>query len=72
MGSHVKLSQGTMNPIAAVFAIALALSGPALAGCSEKGPRLSPEPMQGYNSQSAERPLRERTLQQGESASTSY
>jgi len=58
--------------ITTMLAIALALSGAALTGCSEKAPRLSPEPGQGYNRQSAERPLRERTLQQGESASTNY
>jgi hypothetical protein len=42
-----------MNPIIAVLAVALALSGVAgsLAGCSEKGQRLSPEPGQGYNDQ---------------------
>jgi hypothetical protein len=56
-----------MNQITAVLAVALALSGLALAGCSEKGQRLAPEPWQAYNGQSADRPLRERTLQQGES-----
>ena len=61
-----------LNSTTAVLAVALALSGLALAGCSEKGPRLSPEPGQGYNAQGAERPLRERTLQQGESAATNY
>jgi hypothetical protein len=61
-----------MNPITTMLAIALALSGLALAGCSEKGQRLSPEPGQGYNSQGADRPLRERTLQQGESAGANY
>ena len=61
-----------MNQIIAPLVIALALSGVALTGCSEKGQRLSPEPEQGYNGQSADRPLRERTLQQGESARTNY
>ena len=63
---------GAMNPITAVLAVALALSGAALAGCGEKGQRLSPEPGQGYNGQGLDRPLRERTLQQGESAGTNY
>jgi hypothetical protein len=61
-----------LNSITAVLAIALALSGLSLAGGSEKAQRLSPEPGQGYNAQGAERPLRERTLQQGESAGTHY
>jgi hypothetical protein len=71
-GRRRRRLSGAMNPITAVLAIALALSGLALAGCSEKGQRLSPEPGQGYNGQGAERPLRERTLQQGASARANY
>ena len=57
--------------ILAAVVLAAACAG-SLAGCSEKGTRLSPEPGQGYNAQGAERPLRERTLQQGESGNTNY
>jgi hypothetical protein len=60
----------TCHSLAAVV-LAAACAG-SLAGCSEKAQRLSPEPGPGYNSQGAERPLRERTLQQGESATTNY
>ena len=59
------------RPILAALLLAAACSG-SLAGWGEKAPRISPEPAPGYNSQGAERPLRERTLQQGESGATNY
>jgi hypothetical protein len=59
-----------MKPLTAVLAIALALSG--ITACGEKLQRPAPEHAQGYNGQSADRPLHDRTLMQGESARMSY
>jgi hypothetical protein len=60
----------TRHFLAAVALAALCAGN--LAGCGEKRQRLSPEPGNGYNSPGADRPLRERTLQQGESAGANY
>jgi RNA polymerase sigma-70 factor (ECF subfamily) len=49
-----------------------AFAAASLAACSERPPRPVPEGEQAYNGESADGPLRERTLKQGESGRMSY